>query len=136
MYHDFTLPQSGWIALLSITHRYEFLDLFKRAVYELYDRPASERHSESEPSHAELISLAEKYDVPLQNVLRSIIALVIRPQSPMEAEIVHLSTLAICRLGRAREEYIRLTMRRSMNFEGRVNMAKEIVCGVWRAAQD
>lgn len=138
MHHDFDLPQSRWITLLSIAHRYEFLGVCKRAVYELFDRPASERQnspSESEPGYAVLISVAEKYDVPLQHVLPSIIALVMRAESLMEVEVAHLSTLTICRLGRAREEYVRATVRRSMNFEGRVTVAKDIVRDIWGAAQ-
>jgi hypothetical protein len=138
MHHDFDLPQSKWITLLSIAHRYEFLSVCKRAVYELFDRPASERQSspsESEPGYAVLISVAEKYDVPLQHVLPPIIALVMRAESLMEVEVAHLSTLTICRLGRAREEYVRATVRRSMNFEGRVTVAKDIVRDIWGAAQ-
>ena len=136
MCHDFHLPQSSWITLLSIAHRYEFLNVYERAIYELYDLPASERQSsdsDSKLGHAMLISVAEKYDVPLQHVLPSIVALVMRTESLMEAEVVHLSTLTICRLGRAREEYVRATVRRSMNFEGRASLVKDLVRVIWRA---
>ena len=136
MRHDFSLAQSNWITLLSIAHRYEFSNVYERAIYELYDLPASERQSsdsDSKLGHAMLISVAEKYDVPLQHVLPSIVALVMRTESLMEAEVVHLSTLTICRLGRAREEYVRATVRRSMNFEGRASLVKDLVRIIWRA---
>ena len=138
MHHDFYLPQSRWITLLSIAHRYEFLNLCKRAIYELYDRLENERQSspsEPEPGYAVLISVAEKYDVPPQHVLPSIVALVMRTESLMEAEVVHLSTLTICRRGRAREEYVRATVRRSMSFEARVTVARDIVREIWGPAQ-
>ena len=123
--------------LLSIAHRYEFLNIYNRAIYELFDRPASGRQissSVTDPSYAKLISVAEKYDVPFQHVLPSIVALVMRLESLTEVELVHLSTLTIYRLVRAREEYIRLTqaLRRAFNHTGE---AKEIVCNIWRAAQ-
>jgi len=34
----FRLPQSSWMALLSIAHRYEFMNAQKRAIREIYDR--------------------------------------------------------------------------------------------------
>ena len=138
MCHDFYLPQSGWITLLSIAHRYEFSNVYERAIYELYDRPASERQSSDSGSglgHAMLISVGEKYDVPLQHVLPSIVSLVMRTESLMEAEVAHLSTPTICRLGRAREEYVRATVRRSMNFEARTSLVKELARVIWRGAQ-
>jgi len=136
MFHDFNLPESSWITLLSIAHRYDFLDIYKRAVYELFDRPAGGRQSSGpapDPSYAELISVAEKYDVPLQHVLPSIVALVMRPEPFTEVEVVHLSTLTICRLARAREEYLRTTVRRSLI--SREGVALDIVRNIWGAAQ-
>src|SRR5712691_6315955 len=119
MFHDFNLPESSWITLLSIAHRYEFLNIYKRAIYELFDRPPGggrqSSDSASNPSYAKLISVAAKYEVPIQHVLPSIVALVMRPEPLMEIDVVHLSTLTICHLGRAREEYLRTTLRRSVN---------------------
>ena len=138
MFHDFDLPESSWITLLSVAHRYEFLNIYKRAIYELFDRPASGRQSSgsaSVPSYAKLISVAEKYDVPFQHVLPSIVALVTRREPLMEVEVVHLSTLTICRLGRAREDYIRATLRRSLLSDGKVGVVKDIVRDIWGAAQ-
>ena len=140
MHHDFDLPESSWITLLSIAHRYEFLNIYKRAIYELFDRPASGRQSSgsaSGPSYAKLISVAEKYDVPFQHVLPSIVALVTRSEPLIEVEVVHLSMLTICRLGRAREEYIRTTVRhsRSLNLDGKVMVVKDIVRNIWGVTQ-
>jgi hypothetical protein len=33
----FRLPQSSWMALLSIAHRYEFMTVRERAIREIYD---------------------------------------------------------------------------------------------------
>jgi hypothetical protein len=125
MHDDFRLPQSGWIALLSIAHRYEFLNVYKRAVRELYDFAQSEywnaeQKSDRDPDldagsdspdpkldYLMLISAADKYDVPFQHVVPTFIAVVLRQNPLTDAEATHLSTLTMCRLARAREYYRR-----------------------------
>lgn len=126
MCHDFCLPQSSWITLLSIAHRYEFVNIYKHAIHELYDLPIERG---SDPGFAMLVSVVEKYDVPLRHVVMCIGALVVRPESLKEAEVVHLSTLTICRLGPAREEYLRRTGRRSI--DSRAAVALKIVHDIW-----
>lgn len=117
MYDGFSLPQSTWIALLSIAHPYEFLNVRVRAIREIYDplRQWEEENSSSgsssdsdsdshlePPDHLMLILTVGKYDMPLQKVLPSIVELVMREESLTEVEIVGLSTLAVYRLARAR----------------------------------
>ncbi|KAI0289995.1 hypothetical protein BC826DRAFT_1106746 [Russula brevipes] len=105
----FTLPRAGWIALLSIAHRYEFLKARERALHEVYD-PLDQKlllHQEEEEDHALLISVAEKCDVPLLHMLPSLFELILRPQPLTEAEIARFSALMMSRLAHAREEFRR-----------------------------
>ncbi|KAI0290005.1 hypothetical protein BC826DRAFT_913885, partial [Russula brevipes] len=64
---SFSMPWKSWIALLSIGHRYEFTNVYERAIRELYNRHTSKRE---ELYDLLLVSLWEKYDVPLHHVLR------------------------------------------------------------------
>jgi len=75
VHDDFYLPQSSWIALLSIARRYGFQDVFKRAIREIYDGPATKTRNRRR-SYSELgdpiflVSIAEQYDVPLRRSRR------------------------------------------------------------------
>ena len=151
MHDDFRLPQSRWIALLSIAHRYEFLNMYKRAIREIYDfTPSKYRNAEqksdtdsdsdagpqsldSKLDYVMLISVAEKYDAPLQHLVPTFIALVLRPNPVEDAEAAHLSALTMCRLARAREHYLRKyplsTTRLSQN--DRREGAERIVREIW-----
>ncbi|KAI0280355.1 hypothetical protein BGY98DRAFT_328407 [Russula aff. rugulosa BPL654] len=79
IYDDFALSQESWIALLSITHRYEFLNVRERAILEIYGpfRARQKRWEEQEiqqelqrHDYQLLISVAEKYDVPIRTSSR------------------------------------------------------------------
>jgi len=137
MHDDFSLPQSSWIALLSIAHRYEFLNVRVRAIREIYDPvkqrdegpPSSDSPSEP-PDYLMLMLTAEKYDVPLEQALPSFVGCVMREEPLTEVEIARLSTLTAHRLARAREDYLRKTKGRSRN------VAKGIVRDIWPAAQN
>jgi len=151
MHDDFRLPQSGWIALLSIAHRYEFLNMYKRAVREIYDFKPSECRNAEQKSDADsdldagsespdskldyvmLISVAEKYDVPLQHMVSTFIALVLRDNPLEDAEAAHLSTLTLCRLARAREHYLRRYNLRParLSQNDRHDGAERIVREIW-----
>jgi len=115
MNDNFYLPQSRWIALLSIAHRFEFQNVFERAMREIYDRPASEREESDGPY---LIKVAEKYDVPFESVVPTIVALVMREEPLTEVEVSLLSPLAVSRLGRAREDFLCKTVGRPSSFSG------------------
>ena len=107
--------------MLSIAHRYEFQNVFKRAIREIYDRPASERgesDEDSEPGDPMLISVAEKYDVPFEHVVPILVALVMREEPLTEVEVTVLSPLTVSRLGRAREEFLCKTVGRPSGFSG------------------
>jgi len=116
MHDDFYLPQSSWIALLSIAHRYEFQDVFKRAIREIYDGPATKtrnrRRSYSELGNPIfLVSIVEQYDVLLRHIVPHLVALVMREEALTEAEIMLLSPLTVSQLGRAREDFLRKAWR-------------------------
>jgi hypothetical protein len=109
MNDNFYLPQSSWIALLSIAHRHEFENVFKRAIREIFDRPPGERgepDSDLELSDLKLISVAEKYDVPFDYVLPNLVVLVMRKEPLTEVEVSLLSPLTVSRLARAREDFL------------------------------
>ena len=119
MNDNFYLPQSSWIALLSIAHRHEFENVFKRAIREIFDRPTSERgesDSDLELNDPKLISVAEKYDVPFEYVLPNLVVLVMREEPLTEVEVSLLSPLTVSRLGRAREDFLCKTMGRPPSF--------------------
>jgi hypothetical protein len=50
MHDGFSLPQSSWIALLSIAHHYEFLNVRERAIREIYD-PAAQQPQDHDAAH-------------------------------------------------------------------------------------
>jgi hypothetical protein len=157
MRDGFSMTQKRWIALLSIAHRYEFLKVRKRAIREIYDRPRKKRgvsqqtsganaesspdsdsdaNSDSDsawkPDYLMLITMAEEYDVPLRHVLPYLLAIVMREESLREDEFTTLSTPTVCRLSRAREDFIR---KRGL-FGSRVDVAAEIVRGIWLAGNN
>ena len=141
MHDDFHLSQSKSIALLSIAHRYEFLNVWKRAIREVYDRELVEcmaSESDPEPSCAMLISLAEKYDVPLQHVDRYVIMLVTQSEPPTEDQVALFSTATIYRLARAREEFLHKTLPGQgqvapANYQNAI--AEGIVSNLWRTVK-
>ena len=110
MHDDFYLPQSSWIALLSIARRYEFQDVFKRAIREIYDGPATKTRKRQR-SYSELgdpiclVSIAEQYGVPLRHIVPHLVALVMREEALTEAEVMRLSPLTVSQLGRACEDF-------------------------------
>ena len=115
MHDGFSLPRSRWIVLLSIAHRYEFMDVRARAIREIYD-PLGKRDKKSisdpgpdpePPNYVTLILTAEKYNVPLEQALPSYMDLVMRKDPLKEGEIACLSALTVHQLASAREEYFR-----------------------------
>ena len=136
MNEGFSLPQSRWIALLSIAHRYEFMDARARSILEIYDpigkrdkaRAGSDLDQYSEPpDYLTLISIAEKYDVPFHQALPCFVELVTRKEPLTEVEIADSSPLTVHRLARAREEFLCNIDR---PFDSR-NIAKQIVWDIW-----
>jgi hypothetical protein len=113
MNDDFKLPQSKWIALLSIAHRFEFQNVLERAMRELFGRPASEREESDDPH---LLKVAEKYDVPFEYMAPVLVSLVMREEPLTEVDISLLSPLTVSRLGRAREDFLCKTAGRSSGF--------------------
>ena len=125
--------------------------MYKRAIREIYNYPPSEyRNAERKPDtdsdldalagsdspdskldYAMLISVAEKYDVPLQHVVPTFIALVLRDDPLTDAEAAHLSTLNMCRLARAREYYFRRYPNNRTPQNDRRNAAEKIVQETW-----
>ena len=104
MHEGFSLPQSSWIALLSIAHQYEFLNVRERAIRGIYD-PAAQLPQDP----MLLISVAEKYDVPPKHLVPSLVTFLLRPQPLSEDEVLRLSALTVSRLAHAREDFVRRT---------------------------
>ena len=100
MHNGFSLPQKSWIALLSIAHRYEFLNVRERAIREIY-------HSQERKDDVLLISLGEKYDVPPLDMLQSLAEVVMRVNPLTADEVACFSTLTVSRLAQAREDFAR-----------------------------
>jgi hypothetical protein len=123
MYDGFTLPQASWIVLLSIAHRYEFLNVRERAIHEIYDpfrgRPQrwdsvmTERKEQEIQKELEqhdyqlLISVGEKYEVPIRYIVPLLLPFMVRKQPLTEGEVLRFSALTMSRLAHAREDYQR-----------------------------
>jgi hypothetical protein len=130
---SFLLPQASWIALLSIAHRFEFLDVRERAIHEIYSpfkgRQILSVKLEEEQEFRLLISVAEKYDVPPRNIVPLLIPFVVRAQSLKEDEVSSFSALTVSRLAHAREECVR---RRKTGY----SPVEDIVCKTWQVPRD
>ena len=142
MHDGFSLPQTSWIALLSIAHHYEFLNVRERAIREIYD-PAAQQPQDP----VLLISVAEKYDVPPKHLVPSLVAFVLRPQPLSEDEVLRFSALTVSRLAHAREDFVRRTVNAppptsifaapvSSGPSWRENVAKDVVCNIWQIQTD
>jgi hypothetical protein len=140
MHDGFSLPRSSWIALLSIAHRYEFLNVRERAIREIYDpqgnwdkgKSGSDPVSDPEPpDNLTLLLTAEKYDVPIQQALPCFIDLVMRRETLSETEITRLPVTTLHRLARAREDFLRTKQNAFFNALGPRSVAEGIVNNIW-----
>jgi len=139
MCDDFSLPQTSWIALLSIAHRYDFSGVYKRAIQEIFHPPGAAQQQSQD--HVMLLSMGERYHVSQEDLLPSLTALVMRPQSLTEDEVAYLSALAVSRLARAREDFVRETVGPGHTTFGvpsvpRADIARKIACRIWWNQQD
>ena len=145
--HSFTLPQESWITLLSIAHRYEFMDVRERAIGEIYDpfrarwdsiAKSTKTTSKEQKIQQELqqhdyqllISVAEKYDVPPCHIVPLLLPFVVRQQSLTVSEVLRFSALTITRLAHARENILR--NRTTFEAPG----AEDIVNAIWQVEDD
>ena len=129
MHDGFFLPRSSWIPLLSISHRYEFLNVRERAIREIYGPQGNSVPDPEPPDNLTLILTAEKYDVPPQQAFPPFVELVMRKEPLTEVEIERLPALTVHRLARAREDYLR--ERRYFD-----HVAMRIVCEIWPAGRE
>jgi len=130
IYEGFALPQASWIALLSIAHRYEFLNVRERAIREIYGPYSKPKETGEHNDNQMLLSVAEKYEVPLKYIVPLLLPFVIRGQPLTEGEVLGFSALTVSRLAHAREVFQR---------EYRSNWrsdAKEIVNRIWQVQND
>lgn len=145
IYDGFTLPQESWITLLSITHRYEFMNVRERAIREIYspfrarwESMALEKDGEEIQQELQkhdyhlLISVAEKYDVPIRDVVPLILPFVVREQPLTEGEVLGFSALTVSRLAHAREDYFR----GSQGWGAVKPDEKEIVYRIWQVQNE
>lgn len=77
-----------------------------------------------------LISVAEKYDVPLGYIVPLLLAFVVRQQPLTEGEVSRFSALTVSRLAHAREDF-----QRERNFLIPQD-PKEVVFRIWQAQND
>jgi hypothetical protein len=143
MHDGFKLPQPSWIALLSIAHRYEFLNVYERAIREIYD-PAAQQAQD----HMLLIIIAEMYDVPPKHLIPSLVTFVMRPQPLSEGEVARFSALTVSRLAHAREDFVRrsvnappplmfgLSPPNSGGPSWKEKVAKDVVRKIWQIPTD
>ncbi|KAN0136877.1 hypothetical protein V8E53_005318 [Lactarius tabidus] len=143
MHDGFKLPQPSWIALLSIAHRYEFLNVYERAIREIYD-PAAQQAQD----HMLLIIVAEMYDVPPKHLIPSLVTFVMRAQPLSEGEVARFSALTVSRLAHAREDFVRrsvnappplmfgLSPPNSSGPSWKEKVAKDVVRKIWQIPTD
>jgi hypothetical protein len=74
-----------------------------------------------------LISVAEKYDVPIRDVVPLLLPFVVREQPLTEGEVLGFSALTVSRLAQAREEF----QRKRMGSLFRPLNPQEIVYRIW-----
>jgi hypothetical protein len=148
MHDGFSLPQTSWIALLSIAHRYEFPNVRERAINETYrvllqqQDPLWQSQEQLQQDHLLLISVGEKYDVHPRYLVPSLVALVMRAQPLTPDEVAHFSPVTVSRLAHAREDYARRTVNPPPEHTGWLNkpndyqtwlygVARDLVCKIW-----
>jgi hypothetical protein len=152
IYDGFTLSQENWIALLSITHRYEFLNVHERAIREIYgpfrarqkrwDSMSQERKEQEiqqelgQHDYQLLISVAEKYDVPLGYIFPLLLPFVVRKQPLTEEEVLRFSALTVSRLAHAREDFRGSRPRGLFGAQMESQGPEEIVYRIWQVETD
>jgi hypothetical protein len=150
IYDGFSLPQASWIALLSIAHRYEFLNVRERAIREIYGpfrarlkrwsslaadkREAQLQQELQEHDYQLLLSVAEKHDVSLQDIIPLLLPFVMREQPMTEDEVLRFSALTVSRLAHAREDYKRDS--RLVGWRTETPDVLEIVYRIWQVQTD
>lgn len=149
IYDGFTLSQESWVALLSIAHRYEFLDVRERAIREIYgpfrarlkrwDSMTRERREQEiqqelqQHDYQLLISVAEKFDVLTHDVVPLLLPFVVRERPLTEREILRFSPLTISRLAHAREDFLR---ERGSRMRALPPDPEEIIYKIWVVQND
>ena len=140
IYDGFSLPQASWIALLSIAHRYEFLNVRERAIGEIYgpfqddQKPWGVSREQKEKELRLLISVAERYDVPPRFIVPILIPFVGRKLPLTEDEVLSFSALTVSRLAHAREDFQREF--RTQNWRTPDAVTKEVVYRIWQVKND
>ncbi|KAI0318117.1 hypothetical protein OF83DRAFT_60228 [Amylostereum chailletii] len=95
---NFVLSQAEWIAVLSISHRFEFKAIHERAVQILRTPP-------SEHEVAPLLVAAEQYGVGFADIIDALKIVVERKTPLSEYELQGMSTGLISRIMKARETF-------------------------------
>ena len=141
------------MTLLSIAHRYEFLDVRERAISEIYGpfrarleswesislavkREKKIQQELQQHDYQLLISVAEKYDVPLCHIVPLLLPFVVREQPLTLREVLRFSALTLTRLANAREDFLRggpknPWERASMKPDVTPDAVKRIVYSIW-----
>jgi hypothetical protein len=126
---SFVMSTEEWVALLSITHRFRFIEAKFRAQREIFE------HSIALGPVAR-ISLAEKHSVPTTFIVPALEDLVRRPEPLLERDIANLSGEMVARLGDAREKYLRESSRMFASETWLKRVAHDIVKQLWRPTRE
>jgi hypothetical protein len=134
---DFSLPRTSWIALLSIAHRYEILNVRERAIREIFNTASGEVMSDPQWVQ-ELVLAVEKYDVSPRNLVPWLVALVRRPEPLTENEVALFSALTMSRLASARESFWiwQAELESSTDSEPGDNQVARMICNIWKIPND
>ncbi|THH19335.1 hypothetical protein EW146_g1806 [Bondarzewia mesenterica] len=104
MLDNFSMPVESWVALLSISHRFDIANICTRAIEMVF--------SETSPLDAvEQTVIATKFDIPAHHLFHAAKELIERSHPLDVQEIDQMSSDMIFRISTGREEYIRWTMR-------------------------
>ena len=83
-----------------------------------------------------LISVAEKYDVLLRDVLPLLLLFVVREQPLTEGEVLGFSALTVSRVAHAREDFQRERASRRLALGSGPSDPQEIVYRIWEVQND
>jgi len=109
MHEGFSLTQTSWIALLSIAHHYEFPNVHKRTINEIY-HVLLQQQEQLQHDHPLLISVGEKYDMEPWYMVLSLIGLVMQVQPLMPDKVVRFSSHTVSQLTHVCEDFVHRTV--------------------------
>ena len=124
MHEGFSLTQTSWIALLSIAHCYEFLNVRERTINEIY-HVLLQQQEQLQHDHPLLISVGKKYDVEPWYMVPSLVALMMQVQPLTPDKVMRFSSHTVSQLTHAHEDFACRTMNPPPEHTDWLNMPNE-----------